>query len=142
MTQISQHFTVEELSHTNTGIPNECPLAIAGNMLRLAETLEQVRSIIGNVPIHISSGYRCPELNAAVGGVSNSAHLEARAADFWPIGFDLAHTFDLIRNSSDIIFDQLIFEQTWIHLAIAEKPRREVLTAHMGEHGKMLYFHV
>jgi hypothetical protein len=143
-TQLTPHFSIEELSHTDKKIVNVCPLALAGNMLRLAETLEQVRSIIGNIPIHVESGYRCAAVNHAVGGVHNSAHLEARAADFWPIGFDLAQTFDLIRNSG-IIFDQLIFEQTWIHLAVAEvgeKPRQESLTAHMGEHGKMLYFHV
>lgn len=138
--RLTPHFDAAELSHTDRKIENICPPSLAGNMLRLAETLEQVRTLLG-VPIHVNSGYRCEELNSAVGGVSNSAHLEARAADFWPLGFDLAKAFDLIRHS-DIIFDQLIFEQTWIHLAIAEKPRREVLTAHMGEHGMMLYFHV
>lgn len=48
---------------------------------RLLELLEQLRADIGNVPIHINSGYRCPTHNANVGGVPNSQHVLGTAAD-------------------------------------------------------------
>lgn len=140
--RLTPNFTVAELQRTNKPIENECPPSLAGNMLRLAETLEQVRALLG-VPIRINSGYRCEALNRAVNGVHNSAHLFARAADFFPVGFDLDEAFDKIRES-DLVWDQLIKEPSWIHLGLSANgivPRMDVMTAHMGEKG-MVYFHV
>lgn len=48
---------------------------------RLTELLEELRANIGNIPIHINSGYRCPTHNANVGGVPNSQHVQGTAAD-------------------------------------------------------------
>jgi len=48
---------------------------------RLIELLEELRDITGGKPLHINSGYRCPDHNAAVGGVSNSQHTKGTAAD-------------------------------------------------------------
>lgn len=48
---------------------------------RLIELLEELRDIIGGLPLHINSGYRCPQHNAAIGGVSNSQHTKGTAAD-------------------------------------------------------------
>jgi len=140
--QASQHFSVEELTRTNTGLDNDCPVALAGNLYRLAETLEQVRELLG-CPIKINSGYRSDAVNRAVNGVRVSAHLYARAADFVPTDGTLEEAFDNIRKSG-IIFDQLILEPTWIHIGIAAKdetPRQESLTAHQGSNG-MTYAHV
>lgn len=82
------------------------------------------------VPLHINSGYRCPAVNAAVGGKIASAHMDGRAADFVPVGMYLREAFDKIK-ASDLPFDQLIVEYgTWIHVAIARQgvdPRRQVL---------------
>lgn len=139
MTQISQHFSLEELTRTDTGLENDPGIAMAGNLARLAETLEQVRELLG-VPIRINSGYRSEEVNAKVGGVRTSAHLFCRAADFVPVGMPLADAFDDIRKSG-ITFDQLILEPTWIHIGIAcvrEQPRQQSLTASM-QAGKMAY---
>lgn len=47
----------------------------------LKNKLEQLRKLVGNRPIKIVSGYRCPEHNKAVGGVKNSQHLSGNAAD-------------------------------------------------------------
>jgi len=139
---ISEHFSVEELSHTTTGIPNECPVSIAGNMARLAETLEGVRELLG-VPLKINSGYRCERLNTFVKGSRTSAHLYARAADFVPVGMPISEAFERIRKSG-IVWDQLILEPTWIHIGIAparEKARQQCLTATM-QTGGMAYAHV
>lgn len=133
MTKLSEHFTLEELTAsqyaTRYNIDNTPSPNILGNLYVLATTLEAIRKLY-NKPISISSGYRCPMLNKAVGGADNSAHKLGLAADFTIVGIPLK---DIVRDivNSDIQFDQLIFEGTWIHLGLStDKPqRREVLTA-------------
>lgn len=72
--KLSEHFTVEEFAC------HHCGKCIDINP-RLLELLEQLRKNIGGYPLHINSGYRCPEHNAEVGGVDNSQHLLGNAAD-------------------------------------------------------------
>ena len=139
MTQISPHFSLEELTRTDTGLENDPGMALAGNMARLANTLEEVRELLG-VPLRINSGFRSEEVNRRVGGVRNSAHLFARAADFVPVGMSIEEAFESIKKSG-IVWDQLILEPTWIHLGIScarEKPRQQCLIATM-QGGKMAY---
>lgn len=133
--RLSAHFTVEELSQTLDGIPNDPPLEVAANLVRLADSaLEPARFHAGG-PVHVSAGggYRCLELNRHVRGAKTSAHLEGRAADIVPERVSCSVLFDLIRASA-IPFDQVILERRgdtrWIHLAIArvgETPRRQAL---------------
>ena len=83
--QITEHFTVEEFERSSTadrlGIANRVPAALLPNLRTLCvEVLEPLRAFTGK-PIVISSGYRCPALNRAVGGVSQSQHLRGEAAD-------------------------------------------------------------
>lgn len=139
MTQLTAHFSLEELTRTDTGLENDPGPSMAGNMLRLAETLEQVRELLG-VPMRINSGYRSAAVNSRVGGVRTSAHLFARAADFVPVGMTIEEAFNILRESG-LVFDQLILEPTWIHIGIAcarEKSRRQCLTATMRG-GRMAY---
>jgi len=136
MTQLTPHFSLEELTRTDTGMENDPGRAMAGNLLRLAETLEEVRELLG-VPLRINSGYRSEAVNKRVGGVRTSAHLFCRAADFVPVGMPISEAFDMIRESG-ITFDQLIIEPTWIHIGIAcarEKSRRQTLIATMKAWG-------
>ena len=142
MTQVSQHFSLEELTKTETGLANDPGFAVDGNMYRLAETLEQIRELLG-CPLKINSGYRSEAVNRKVNGARSSAHLWARAADFVPIGMPIAEAFERIRKSG-IVWDQLILEPSWIHVGIAsqmDKPRQECLTAYHGAKG-MVYAHV
>lgn len=71
------------------------------NIQELAENLQKVRNLLGE-PIHINSGYRSPSHNAAIGGVSDSQHLEGKAADISMKNFtakDLALIFErMIKN--------------------------------------------
>lgn len=132
MTQITPHFSYEELTRTDTGLENDPGVAMAGNMQRLADTLEQIREVLG-VPLKVNSGYRSEEVNAKVGGVKTSAHLFCRAADIVPQGISLEEAFESIRKSG-IVYDQWILEPTWIHIGIAcarEKPRQQDLIATM-----------
>lgn len=130
MSEPSSHFTLAELTHTGTGLPNEPDHFVFANLVRLcAEALEPARELVG--PMRINSGYRSPEVNRAVGGVTTSAHKEGLAADFVPVKVSLHVAFDLIA-ASDIQYDQLIIEPTWIHIGIANygcTPRRQKLMA-------------
>nr|WP_314635587.1 D-Ala-D-Ala carboxypeptidase family metallohydrolase [uncultured Janthinobacterium sp.] len=113
---------------TRKGIDNTPTPAIVANLTRLAELLEQVRALVG-APIAISSGYRSPALNRAVGGAANSAHVLGLAADISTAKLAPKALAMLIRQS-DIAFDQLIYEGTWVHIGLSTgAPRRQVLTA-------------
>ena len=129
---LSLHFSLAELVAsqvaTRKGIDNTPAPAIVANLTRLAALLEQVRALVG-APIAISSGYRSPALNRAVGGAANSAHVLGLAADIGTAKLAPKALALLIRQS-DIAFDQLIYEGTWVHIALsAGTPRRQVLTA-------------
>lgn len=143
--QLSEHFTLGELTFSSTAvrlgyfnIPSEENVS---NLKILCETLLEPARTLLDAPFHIDSGYRTPLLNSAIGGASNSAHMEGRAADVIPIGLSLQDAFDRLRKSA-LPFDQIIFETLqWIHLAIApfgKPPRREALTAR-GVPGSWVY---
>jgi len=136
---LSEHFTLEEMLVSETawrkGINNTPSDAVVANLTRLAESLEQVRAIFGK-PMIITSGYRCPLLNEAIGGAKNSAHTRGLAADFIipAIGnsYNIAYR---ITKYPDVRFDQLIYEGTWVHFGLAEggeEPRDQLLTATRG----------
>lgn len=132
---LTDHFTLDELTASQTasrrGIDNRPTIQIMGNLTRVAEALERVRALVGK-PITVSSGYRCPAVNTLVGSDAKSAHIVGLAADFTCIGMAPGDLARLIRDS-DIEFDQLIYEGTWVHLGLSTgAPRREVLTAHFN----------
>ena len=129
---LSEHFTLEELVASQIAarrrIDNRPPPAIVENLRRVAAVLEQVRALVDH-PVTVSSGYRSPVLNAAVGGARESAHLQGLAADITVSGMapkDLARAI----ITAGIEFDQLIYEGTWVHIGLAAgKLRNQVLTA-------------
>lgn len=136
-TTLTPHFTLEELTFSETaarwGLVNQPLPGHIANLRRLCETLlEPARELLG-VPMHINSGFRSAAVNAAVRGAHTSAHVVGLAADFVPIGLDLAIAFDKLRAARALPFDQIIFEcRAWIHLAAAAEgltPRRQALTA-------------
>ena len=129
---LSPHFSLAELIAsqvaTRKGIDNTPAPAIVANLTRLAALLEQVRALVG-APIAISSGYRSPALNRAVGGAASSAHVLGLAADLSTAKLAPKALALLIRQS-DIAFDQLIYEGTWVHIGLSTGVlRRQVLTA-------------
>jgi hypothetical protein len=141
--RLSPHFTVAELSVSNTGARaglRNTPVGDAlTNLSRLANTLEQVRALLYGAPILVSSGYRSPAINALIGGSPSSAHMRGLAADFIAPKFGRPKAIAETIRGSSIQFDQLIFEGTWVHLGLAEKaavPRRQVLTAVFGGAGR------
>ena len=129
----SEHFTIEELYRSQMafylGIDNKPKREdIIANLKRLAfYTLEAVRLLNDNKPMLITSGYRCKELNKAVGGVSTSQHQNGCAADF-VVGSaeENRRLFQKIKSSGGVPFDQLILEPKagWIHISYVEAGNR------------------
>jgi len=136
MTQLSEHFTLNEFVASDTaaacGIDNTPSDAIVVSLTRLAEVLEEVRRILLDHPIHITSGYRCPELNDACGGAETSAHMSGLAADFtcpeYGTPYDVCIAIEPYVDVLEI--DQAIWEMgTWIHLGLTEgEARHQCLT--------------
>ena len=130
ITYLTPHFSLEELTKTeHRNIDNTPPLAIVEKLRSItAPGMELVRAALGNRVISVNSGYRCPELNAAVGGAAHSAHPEGLAVDFSCYGF--GRPIDVCRAlvASTVKFDQIIEEGTWVHISFDPRMRNQVLT--------------
>lgn len=136
--KLSPHFALSEFLRSETaarlGIDNTPAPEILHALQRNAECLEDVRRLLG-VPMHISSGYRSLVLNRAIGSKDSSAHVDGRAVDFDAPQFGSPLNICHRIVASDITFDQLIFEHTWVHIAWPKAgtiPRRQVLTLMPG----------
>lgn len=139
-----KHFTIAELLYSNRywkRIWNKTTPEVEQNLTALvAVVLDPLRERYGK-PITVSSGYRCAELNRAVGGVATSQHLKGEAADI--CGANAKETAKLGRLIVQMgAFDQVIFEQSnkecteaeWIHVSwkrVGEN-RRQVLRLPKG----------
>lgn len=131
---LTPHFSMEELTFSSTaqrlGINNTPPASVVPNLTILANGLEQVRKLMGDRPIHIDSGYRCPVLNHAVGGAVNSAHLFGWAADFICTPYGTPREIFQAIFLSPIFYDQLIIEAgAWVHISFDPLMRRQQLVA-------------
>ena len=131
---LSEHFKLSEMLSSETAekyhIPNtplKCHITALQNLA--VRCLEPTRQHFG-LPIQITSGYRCPKLNGAVKGASNSQHMDGEAADitiprkYWPFCYTTSEQiarllFGWLRDSVD--FDQLILEHHgttwWVHIS-------------------------
>ena len=128
-----KYFTVGEFTRSAVadryGIPNRLPsMAESDNIHRLViNVLDPLREAYGK-PIKVSSGYRCPRLNAIVGGSSTSDHMKGCAADIQSIPNNPEENrklFNLIRELH-LPFDQLIDESgmKWVHVSHRTKGNR------------------
>ncbi len=115
------HFTVNELTRSATAtrmnIDDTPPPEMVDNLNRLIDTvLDPARRQLGK-PVYVNSGYRCPELNRAVGGVPRSFHLQGRAADLNTGSLEgNRHLWQILQRLPHV---ELIWEGggTWIHVA-------------------------
>jgi len=114
---LSEHFTLEELTFTNhreyDNTPNQVQI---DNLTRMAEFLETVRTLLGK-PILVDSGFRSPEVNHAVGSTSVSQHLRGCASDIRVPGMTPDEVVKAIYDA-DLPYDQLILELGWTHISI------------------------
>lgn len=132
-TKLTAHFALEELAATqHREIDNRPPPEVVATLRTTAARMEQVRRLLGGRVITVSSGYRSPELNRAVGGARTSAHLTGHAVDFNCYGFGAPREVCRAIAGSDLPFDQLIEEGTWCHISFDPRMRRQVLTKRSG----------
>lgn len=118
---LTEHFTFAELTFSEYAVrhrlDNTPTDEIAANLQALAEGLERARAVL-NKPMIVSSGYRCPKVNSAIGGAKNSYHMRGLAADFRVPGMTVAEVCAVLdREKQRVQYDKLISEYgRWIHL--------------------------
>jgi uncharacterized protein YcbK (DUF882 family) len=129
---MTEHFTLEELTHTDhrelENIPNETELA---NIQRLAEFLEELKTLLGGKPIMVNSAFRSKAVNDAVGSKDTSQHRVGCAAD---IRVPSMTPDEVVRAiiGSGLGYDQVIREfDRWTHVSIPNQaggtPRKQAL---------------
>ena len=129
---LSPHFTLDELTHTDhREIDNTPTQTEIENLQRLANFLEEVKTVLGGKPVMISSGFRCKALNDAVGSKDSSQHRVGCAADFRVPGMTPDEVVRAII-ASGIGYQQIIREfDRWTHISVPnqadETPRKQAL---------------
>lgn len=129
---LTEHFTLEELTHTDhrefDNTPNDAELE---NIKRLAEFLEEVKTVLGGKPIMVNSAFRSKQVNDAVGSKDTSQHRVGCAAD---IRVPAMTPDEVVRAviASGIGYDQIIREfDRWTHISVPNQaggtPRRQAL---------------
>ncbi len=130
---MSAHFDDAMLIHSDVavqrGIDNFPPSDVQTQLQFTAAGLERIQAILG-FDLKILSGYRCEALNAAVGGSKNSQHIKGEAIDF------ICPAFGKPKDVAGFLFhwmhvlgiDQLLLENTWVHVSFTLNPRFQALT--------------
>jgi hypothetical protein len=129
---LSPNFTFEELTHTDHREFDNTPnVEETENLTRLAEFLEQVKTVLGGKPVMINSAFRSEAVNTAVGSRNTSQHRIGCAADIRVPGMTPDEVVKAVI-ASGIGYDQLIREfDRWTHLSVPSTkdmtPRRQAL---------------
>lgn len=149
-----KHFTFNEFQRSDVaernGIDNTIPELAEAHIVELVDILlDPLREAWGG-PLNVTSGYRCPELNRAVGGSATSAHTAGWAADLVPDPDDPRGVQGLVNfavewlTATGLPFDQMIFERSggsrWLHIGIRNlkgKQRRQMLRYENGRYVKI-----
>jgi len=115
--KLSANFSLEEMTKTNTGLPNKPTDYVIRNLRLLCKNvLQPAREKLGK-PIIVTSGYRSTVVNQRVGGVPTSQHVKGEASDIvCKNREDTKRLFDILKETD---FDQLINENnlSWIHVS-------------------------
>ena len=154
MTQLSLHFSLKEFTDSDiaarNGIDNTAPPELMANLRRTAGGMERVRSLLGDLPIRVNSGYRCENLERVLCAeafvvwckrqlmiCNNRAwqryfltkqHPSGNAVDFTCEDYGLPYQIMQAVANSAIDYDQLILEyNSWVHISFASLPRHQAL---------------
>lgn len=124
---ISKHYVLADFTKSATadkkGIQNIANIQVINSLMELCEhVLDPVNDHFGKVA-RINSGYRCYELNKAIGGANKSQHIQGQAADIEIEGISNQALYDYIKDN--LLFDQLILEahhkevpsSGWVHVS-------------------------
>jgi uncharacterized protein YcbK (DUF882 family) len=132
--QLSENFTLQELTHSDVAVrydwENNPDANEINNLTRLANMLEQVRTLLGK-PIMINSAYRCKKVNDAVGSKDSSQHRIGCAADIRVPNMTPDEVVKAVM-ASEIGYDQIIREfDRWTHISVpntaGDNPRKQAL---------------
>jgi hypothetical protein len=139
--KLSPHFELSELIRTDHRgyLDEQAATAPVDTLRALATTILEPIRVHFAAPVVVHSGYRCPGLNAAIGGSTSSQHMRGEAADLHVAGVAHEVVWRWIASESGIPFGQVILEgvqagrPTWVHVSLGEpyRPRdrcREILT--------------
>lgn len=123
MMLLTPHFTLEELTVTNhRSLDNTPNSSEINNLKRLAEMLEEVKTLLDGKPIMINSAFRSKAVNDAVGSKDSSQHRVGCAADIRVPGLTPDQVVKAIIGSP-IAFDQIIREfDSWTHISVPNNP--------------------
>jgi uncharacterized protein YcbK (DUF882 family) len=130
--QLSEHFSLDELTHTDHRMFDNTPNASEmANLVRLATFLEEVKTVLGGKPVMINSAFRSKQVNDAVGSKDTSQHRNGCAADIRVPSMTPDEVVKAII-ASGIGYDQVIREfDRWVHISIPSvagtNPRRQAL---------------
>lgn len=129
---MSRNFTRDELIRSTValarGIDNTPPGPVLVHLEFTIAGAERIRSALG-APLIISSGYRSPELNAAVHGSKTSQHMLGQALDFVCPAFGDPEKIvrELAPKRRVLGIDQMILEKTWVHVSFTLEDRKSVV---------------
>lgn len=138
-TKLTPNFTLEELTRSSTAtrlnLPNWPTAEDRRRLQTTAEMLQRIRDTLG-FPVIVTSGYRSPDVNRAVGGVTSSDHARGQAADIVVPGFGTPYQVAkaLAPLVSVLGIGQLILEgiggKQWIHVStrVPDRPVNRVIT--------------
>lgn len=139
---LTEHFTLEELTHTDhralDNTPNDAELE---NLKRLAEFLEELKTLLGGKPIMVNSAFRSKAVNDAVGSKDTSQHRIGCAADIRVPNMTPDQVVKAVIESG-LGYDQVIREfDRWTHISIPNEesraPRKQALI--IDKQGTRLY---
>lgn len=124
--KIDEYFTLEEMTKTSYPFVNTPNTEQVINLCALVHYILMPLRLYMRKPIHINSGFRCPDLNKMVGGVNNSQHLTGCAADIHiSSGAEGLKMFAFLKQLYYV--DQLLFEHSknthWLHVSFSWEPR-------------------
>ena len=139
MGTISKNFDYNEFEKTDV------PGMQVRNTIASTEVRDSIKALVDEVlqplrdawgePLAINSGYRCPEVNKAVGGVPTSQHTKGEAADVCPFGRNGHGDIEVVRQLAQkavelyLPFDQMILYPSFVHFShrLKGEQRRQIL---------------
>jgi hypothetical protein len=125
MTQLTAHFTLEEMTQTQQRMDNTCPPELLPTLLETASMLERIRAALSadagrDIPLTDISAYRSPAVNTAIGSTNASDHVKAMATDFKARAYGSPNKVAafLAKHQKTLGIGQLILEfDSWIHVS-------------------------
>lgn len=126
---LTEHFSFDELTGSSShpelvALNRRKAASYMDNIQLVANQLEILRHSIGDLPITVRSGFRCEELNKAVGGAKRSGHLSGLAADIVANGLSVKELFEHIKSNPIPHIAKVIHEKIgshWVHISFSQE---------------------